>query len=130
MPKALDSSPVPLEDRPERGGIALRPHPQPAIEIALRPEILRGDEHAPASPEGAGEHDGPVDPRHDRARRTPGSPEQRQRGPGNPQRDGEPRSDRIHREVSLVRSRAMRAGPTHPPWSYGLEEMSSTVHLV
>jgi len=58
MPKALDSSPVPLEDRPERGGIALRPHPQPAIEIALRPEILRGDEHAPASPEGAGEHDG------------------------------------------------------------------------
>jgi len=41
----------PLQNRPEHGGIALRPDPQPVIEIALRPEVLRRDQHAPAGPE-------------------------------------------------------------------------------
>ena len=36
------------------------PHPQPVVEIALRPEVLRRDEDAPAGPECARERDGPV----------------------------------------------------------------------
>ena len=39
-----------LQQRSKRGGIALCPHPQPVVEIALRPEVLRRDEDAPAGP--------------------------------------------------------------------------------
>ncbi len=50
----------PLQNGPEGSGIALRPHPQPVIEIALRPEVARRDERAPAGPERPRERDGPV----------------------------------------------------------------------
>ena len=36
------------------------PHPQPVVEIALRPEVLRRDEDAPAGPERPRQRDGPV----------------------------------------------------------------------
>jgi hypothetical protein len=49
-----------LQNGPECGGIALRPHQQPVVEIARRPEILRRDEDAPAGPEGTRERDRPV----------------------------------------------------------------------
>ena len=38
----------PLQDGPERGGIAQCSNPQPLVKIALRPEVLRRDEDAPA----------------------------------------------------------------------------------
>ena len=50
----------PLQNRPERGGIVLRLHPQPVVKIALWSEVLRGDEHAPAAPKRARERNGPV----------------------------------------------------------------------
>ena len=50
----------PLQNRLERGGIALRPDPQPVVEIALRPEGLQGDEDAPAGPKRARECDSSV----------------------------------------------------------------------
>jgi hypothetical protein len=49
-----------LQYRPKHGGIAFCSDPQPVVEIALRPEFLRRDEHAPAGPKGAREHNGSV----------------------------------------------------------------------
>ena len=50
----------PLQNRLERGGIALRAHPQPIVEVALRPEVFRRDQHALAGPERARKPDGPA----------------------------------------------------------------------
>ena|SRR6516225_4983027 len=50
----------PFEHRPERGGIALRPHAEPVVEIAFRPEVLRRDKDASARPECPPERNGPV----------------------------------------------------------------------
>ena len=50
----------PLQSGSKRSGIALCPQPQPVVEIAFRPEVLRGNEHPPAGPERARKHDGPV----------------------------------------------------------------------
>ena len=49
-----------LQDRPKRGRVALRSHPQQVVEIALGPKVLRGDEHAPAGPERARKRDDPI----------------------------------------------------------------------
>ena len=50
----------PLQHGLKRGGISLRPYPQPVIEIALRAKVLRRDEHTPAGPERPRQRDGPV----------------------------------------------------------------------
>ena len=50
----------PFQHRAERGIVALCPHAQPVIEITLRPEVLRRDEHAPAGPECGRERDSSI----------------------------------------------------------------------
>ena len=49
-----------LQNEPKRGGITLCSHPQPVVEVALRPEVLRRDEDAPAGSERPRKSDGPV----------------------------------------------------------------------
>jgi hypothetical protein len=49
-------APKSTETRQDR----LRAHAQPVVEIALRPEVLWGNEHAPASPEHPRKREGPV----------------------------------------------------------------------
>ena len=60
LPRGRARCKRPLQHRAKRGGICLRAHPQPVVEIAFRAEVLRRDEHASAGPEGARERHGPV----------------------------------------------------------------------
>ena len=50
----------PLRHRSERAGIALPCHPQPVVEVALRPEVLWRNQHAPAGPECGRERDSSI----------------------------------------------------------------------
>jgi len=50
----------PFQHRAKHGGITLCAHSEPVVEIAFRPQILRGDEDAPAGPERPRQRNGPV----------------------------------------------------------------------
>jgi hypothetical protein len=50
----------PFQHGSKRGGISLRPYLQPVVKVALRPEVLRRDQDAPAGAERARERDGPI----------------------------------------------------------------------